>query len=825
MSDRRLPVRSVVPVLRGAALALALALVLPLAALAQEEGYRLPPADVVQILDAPDPPYVRVSPDRESLVLAHRRSMPTIEAMAEPMLRLAGRRINPLTNGSFSPSLITGFSVMRVRDGTELPVDVPHEDGWGFPSFSPDGESFYVTRDTDEGIELWMGSVSGASMWKLGVPPLNGARGSECTWMPDSEHLLCHFVPEGRGAPPAEPRVPSGPVIQEASGRDAPVRTYQDLLEGPHDEALYDYYMTSQPALVEVTTSRVSEVSEPAVYASVSPSPSGEYLLVERRVKPYSYLVTDRRFPLEIEIRDRSGQVVERLHELPIQEEIPIGGVSDDPRSHQWLDGEPHTLLWVEALDDGDTRSPAEERDRVRVLEAPFDGEPEDLVTTELRYSGLVRAEESSLAFMNTFHRPSRTVRTFKVDLAARPLAPELVWERNYEDRYGDPGSPVTRPDGSGDNVMIRDGDWIYLTGSGASEEGDRPFLDRMNVRTGDVERLWRSGPDSYEVVVALLDDGAERIVTRYETVDEPPNYFVRNLSSGERTALTDFPNPHPQLAGVEKRFVTYERDDGVQLSGDVYLPPDYREGERYPAVIWAYPREYSSADIASQVRGSPNRFTRVGGSSHMFFLTQGYVVFDGPAMPIVGGDTANNTYVQQLVASARAAVDQLDEMGVADPDRVGIGGHSYGAFMTANLLAHSDIFRAGIARSGAYNRSLTPFGFQSEQRTFWEAPEIYFAMSPFMHAADLDEPMLMIHGINDNNSGTFPVQSERMYHAVKGLGGTVRLVMLPYESHGYRARESVLHTLHEMLSWFDEYVKNAPPRGVAEEGASGGGR
>ena len=367
--------------------------------------------------------------------------------------------------------------------------------------------------------------------------------------------------------------------------------------------------------------------------------------------------------------------------------------------------------------------------------------------------------------------------------------------------------------DDAGHRLVHQDGDWIFLSGAGASDQGDRPFLDRYNIETGESERLWRAGTDSYETLVAVLDEDATRILTRHESRTQPPNYYVRDLSDGQRTALTRFADPHPQLSGIEKRFVTYERSDGVQLSATLLLPPEYQEGKRLPVVVWAYPREYSNAAVAGQVRGNPNRFTRIGGMSHLFFLTQGYAVFDAATMPIVGGNLANDTYVEQLVASGQAAVDELVEMGVGDRDRIGIGGHSYGAFMTANILAHSDAYRAGIARSGAYNRTLTPFGFQNERRTYWEAPEVYFNMSPFMAADQVNEPILMIHGVADNNSGTFPIQSERMYAALKGNGATARLIMLPNESHGYRARESVMHTLAEMVDWFDLYVKNAEPR------------
>jgi len=261
-------------------------------------------------------------------------------------------------------------------------------------------------------------------------------------------------------------------------------------------------------------------------------------------------------------------------------------------------------------------------------------------------------------------------------------------------------------------------------------------------------------------------------------------------------------------------QFVTYQRKDGVKLSATLYLPPSYKPGTRLPVIMWAYPREFGDPDSASQITGSANRFILVSGYSHQFLLLSGYAVFDNPTMPIVGpGETANDHYVDQLVASAEAAIDKVVEMGIGDRDRIGVGGHSYGAFMTANLLAHSRLFRAGFAESGAYNRSLTPFGFQSERRTFWEVPDLYAKMSPFWFAHQVKDPILLMHGEADDNSGTFPIQSERFYMALKGQGATVRYVTLPFEAHGYAGRETLLHILAERINWFDKYVKNAGPR------------
>ena len=780
-------------------------------ALTAQEGYQLPPQEIVDILDAPQAPSVDVSADGHWLILSHRRNMPSLADMSQPMLRIGGRRINPATNGPFNPSLTTGFSIMRVADGSQRRVALPHEDGWGRASISPNGQNFFMTRATSQRIELWLGDLESATAQQVSGVQLNAAQGDACSWMRDSQQLLCHLVDPFRGPAPVGPMVPSGPIIQETSGVMGMVRTYQDLLKTPFDIVQYDYYMTSIPTLINVRSGSTTPLAEPSIYASFSPSPSGDYFLVRERVKPYSYLVPDGRFAEKISVIERDSKLIRELPNKSLQEAIAIGGVAVGPRRFAWMGGDPHTLSYLEALDGGDPNTEVEHRDRLMRLE--LEGSPQEMLRTEFRFAGL-SISDSRIGFLSEYDQPSRTRRLWRVAIDD-PSDKKLLWERNSEDRYGDPGTPLTMVDDQGNRLVRQDGDWIFLRGNGASDQGDRPFLDRYNIETGESERLWRAGTDSYETMVAVLDAAAARILTRHESKTEPPNFYVRDLSNGQRTALTHFADPHPQLSGIEKRFVTYERSDGVQLSATLLLPPDYEEGQRLPVVVWAYPREYSNAAVAGQVRGNPNRFTRVGGISHLFFLTQGYAVFDAATMPIVGGNLANDTYVTQLVASGQAAVDKLVDLGVGDRDRIGIGGHSYGAFMTANILAHSDAYRAGIARSGAYNRTLTPFGFQNERRTYWEAPEVYFNMSPFMVADKVNEPILMLHGIADNNSGTFPIQSERMYGALKGNGATARLIMLPNESHGYRSRESVMHTLAEMVEWFDQYVKNAEPRSI----------
>ena len=751
-----------------------------------------------------------MSPDRQWLLLLEQRSMPTIAELAQPMLRLAGNRINPRTTGPQLPGAITGLVLKRVADGAERRISVPTPAALSFPSWSPDSRTIAFVQTRDSGLALWVADVASGQTRSLSGPILNATSGPPCQWMPGGGKLLCEFIPDGRGAAPVAPQTPVGPTAQETHGRAAPAPTYEDLLKNANDERLYDYYFTAQLALVDVATGTRTPVGAPAIFNRVDAAPGGEYLLVMRTVRPYSYLVPDGLFPQEVDVWDLKGAVAHHVASLPTGEGIPIRGVRPGPRNITWRPVAAATLVWAEALDGGNPRTRVEHQDRVVTSAAPFT-EQGEVIRLGKRYAG-VRWDTAGTGLLEEFDRERRWVKTWIVG-SARP--PVLLFDRSGEDRYADPGTPLMRPTPAGGAALVRNGDWLYLAGAGASPQGERPFLDRLNLVTKKTERLWRADTVHYESVIALLDDGARGFVTRRESRTEPPNYFVHQGRMALR-ALTAFKDPAPQLTGIQKRLVTYTREDGVPLSGTLYLPPGYVPGSRLPVVMWAYPTEFASATAAGQVTAAPNRFNIIRGPSHLFFLTQGYAVFDDPKMPIIGGDTANNHYVDQLVMNARAAVKAVVDAGVADPERIGVGGHSYGAFMTANLLAHSDLFRAGIARSGAYNRTLTPFGFQNEERTFWQARDIYLRMSPFVYADSINEPILMTHGEADNNSGTFPINSERLFAAIKGLGGTARLVMLPNEAHGYLGRESVLHTLAEMIDWFDRYVKNAKPRPAA---------
>ncbi len=793
------------------------------AAATDDSSYRTPPQVLVDLIDAPATPSVRPDPRREWLLVLQRPNLPPLSELAERELRLGGLRFRPQNNGPSRASYFTGMELLRVsgQPGPRI-SGLPEGARVENVRWSPDGARFAFTNTLTDGIELWVADVATGQTRRLLAGRLNlTAPRMSPLWLSDNRTLVVTLVPDGRGSEPSVSQVPTGPIVRENARQSAPARTFQDLLKNPADEALFEHYLTSQVARVDLD-GKVTPLGNPGIVAKIEPSPDGRHLLVQTLHRPFSYLLPADRFPRRIEVWDLDGKTVHTVADLALQEDMTnaFDSVPRGPRGVSWRDDAPATLVWAEALDDGDATREAAERDRVVLHAAPFQGEPATFATLAFRSSG-VSWGEGGLALVDEFWWKTRKTRTWLI----RPGGgkPELLVDRSFEDRYSDPGFPLTVTNAWGRPVLRKadGGRTIFLAGEGASPEGDRPFLDAFDLTTRKTRRLFHSAAPYYEHPVDLLDAEGRRLLLSRESVDEPANFYVRDLKSGQLTAVTRIPHPTPQLKGIQKELIRYKRADGVQLTATLYTPAGWKPSQGpLPMLFWVYPQEFKTADAAGQVNTSPYFFDRAGNGSPLVWLTLGYAVLDNPSLPIVGeGDKEpNDSYVDQLVASAQAAVDEVVRRGVGDRRRIAIGGHSYGAFTTANLLAHSDLFAAGIAQSGAYNRTLTPFGFQAEERDLWKAAETYIKMSPFMYADKINEPLLLIHGQADNNSGTDPIQSERFFNALKGKGAMARLVMLPLESHGYRGRESVLHALWENYNWLETYVKNRP----AEEKKAG---
>ncbi|PKL77254.1 MAG: S9 family peptidase [Candidatus Melainabacteria bacterium HGW-Melainabacteria-1] len=779
----------------------------------QDITYQAAPAPLDQLLDAPFLPGISLSPDQMRYVLAQQQTLPDLAELAEPELRLAGLRLNPDNTAPSRTWNYVSLSLHQLRPGQadtgQTVAGLPAKPRLANLQWSPDGRWLAFSHSAARSVELWLlDSLSGVARQLPGIS-LNRAYGSPFSWLPDSQGLIVKQVTRTLPLPPAQ-RLPSGPVVTESQSQASPGRTYQDLLRNVDDVARFKHYVHSQLFRVGLD-GQSSKMGSPGLIISFDPSPNGDYLLVRQLLEPFSYAFPASRFPQRVEVWTSKGLMVKNVAELPLADKIPIhfDAVRQGRRGIDWRADAPATLYWREALDGGDPGRKQALRDRLMLWQAPFNGSPRTLLDVSQRIEEVVWGR-ADLALVYTGWYQSRQRELWHLQPDTNQPARKLL-SFSSEDRYQHPGLALTMRTPQGSSVLQTQGQDLFLAGDGAGPDGERPFLDRWNPFTGVKQRLWQSQAPYYERLVQLLDPNSGLLLTRRESVEAPPNYMLRQLGQEQPTPLTNFPHPTPFLASLRKQIIEYTRADGVKLNGTLYLPPGYQPGSGpLPLVMWAYPREFKNSNAAGQVKGSPYSFVRMSPWTPLVFLTQGYAVLDDPAMPIVGEGLTepNDSYLKQLVASAEAAVDKVVEMGVADRKRIAIGGHSYGAFMTVNLLAHSDLFAAGIARSGAYNRTLTPFGFQSEQRTLWQAPEVYLQMSPLLHAEKIKEPLLLIHGEADDNSGTYPMQSQNLFAALKGLGAPVRLVMLPYESHSYRSRESLGHMFWEMTQWLNQHLK-----------------
>jgi dipeptidyl aminopeptidase/acylaminoacyl peptidase len=813
-------------------------------------GYSQPPAPLLDVLRAPSPPSPSVSPSRQSMLLVSWTDYPSIARVSTPFLKLAGTRIETRnhskhdTRGGYGiAACARSMDLVQLPGGASAPLALPAGGCPGAPQWSADGRHFAFANVQRETVELWVGDGKSGALRRVPGVWLNQALGSELQWMPDQKTLLVKAVPAGQGPAPAEPTVPPGPSIQQSGSGAGQSSTYEtrDTLRNPHDEDLFDYYARAQLALVDVASLAVTPVGAPALFNEVEPAPDGQHLLVGRLHKPYSYVNTYERFPHTIEVWKLAGRSktalakpeIKTLADIPLADRVPIAGERTGPRDHAWRPTEPATLVWAEALDGGDWKTQVPHRDKLLLQRAPFSAAPVEIARTQQRFAGLRWGERADTALLEEYDENRHWIKSYIVNVDNPQVAPRLLWDFSSDEKYGNPGRPVYRQRADGGWLLRQDGDAIYLQGMGASPDGDRPFLDKLDLKTLQSQRLFRSDKTAFERFVAFTGPDDSRFLTWHQSVTDAPNAWLRSRGSAvsgaaageaqfasERVAVTHLADPTPAVRSIQKRLVKYKRADGLDLSFTLYTPPGYQEGTRVPTILYAYPLDFADASRAGQVTGSQATFTRL--RQYQLMLLAGYAIIDRASFPIIGDPKrAYDTYLEQLVADAQAAVDEAVRLGVTDPERVGVTGHSHGALMTVNLLAHSPLFRAGVATSGSYNKTLTPFGFQSERRSVWEAPEVYTKASPFFYADKIKTPLLIVHGADDANPGTTPLQASKLFEAVRGNGGTTRLVMLPFEPHWYTALESNEQLVYEMVNWFDRYVKNAPPRAALPAAAA----
>ena len=780
-------------------------------------SYQRPPDEILDLVDIQLAPSVLLDDNKEYMVLLYRNAFKSIDELSQTELRLAGLRIDPKTNIGSRVNYSNNIEIKNIKVKNSEPIQVkglPENPRLSNFTRSPDYKKIALTNTTSNGVEVWVLDLQSKTLNKLTDATVNANLRDAINWFEDGKSLLVKMVmKDKKELINTKTAIPSGPTISVNKGKKAQNRTYQDLLKNKNDEHNFEQLAYSEIYKISLDGNKVKWL-ESAMYDNITFSPDGNYVMVSTVEKPFSYLVTYRRFPSKTIIYAKDAKKIETVLEVPLIEDLPKGFMSTRTgrRNLSWRNDKPATLVYAEALDGGDPEKKVAYRDEVFQLEAPFNGNPKSILKTINRFSN-IRWANDNLAIANDYWWNTRNTKTYVFNPSNAAQKPEIISDRSRQDRYSDPGNFVTKRNKFGSYVIALAGNNAFLIGDGFSEKGQFPFVNKINLKTKKTKKVYTSTFTNKLEDLNDYDVEKNQLLVRIESQSEYPNYYFRDLKKGKLTQLTNFKNPFKSIENVDKEVITYKREDGLELSGTLYLPVGYDKStkEKMPMILWAYPREYKDKTSAAQNTQNPNTFTYPNYGSPIYWVTRGYVVLANAAFPIVGEADAqpNDSFRSQLVSNAKAAIDAVDQLGYIDRNRVAVGGHSYGAFMVANLLSHSDLFADGIARSGAYNRTLTPFGFQSEERSYWEAPEVYYTMSPFMHADKMKTPLLLIHGEADNNSGTYPMQSERYFNALKGLGATVRLVILPKESHGYRAKESILHLLWEQDEWLEQYVKN----------------
>lgn len=786
--------------------------------MAQENlTYQVPPKSILELADYERAPQVSIDTKKKYMLLTYRSTYKTLEDLNQLEMSMGGLRIDPVTNIGSATNYINNLKVRKISAKEPLQVKgLPANPRISFVAWSPNETKIAFTHTSLTGVELWVLDLVTAQANRLTEPVVNANLGNPFNWYRDSKQLLVRMLPSNRPAlidPKKE--LPNGPVVSVSDGSTSQNRTYPDLLKNASDEANFVTLATSELYTLNLNGEKKLFKSKD-MYAFESFSPDGNFVLLTSICKPFSYVVPLNRFPQTTIVYDLNGKKLKTVNEVPLSEVLPKGfmAVRTGKRQMNWRADELSTLFYVEALDAGNPQIQTDYRDAVYQWKAPFVDNPVLLTKTAQRFMNIIWGNATTAIVQDEWY-DTRNEKTYLINPSNPNETPQVIDDRNFQDLHADKGHFETWKNKYGKYVLaIADG-CLFRIGEGHTPKGQFPFIDELNLKTLETKRLYQSVyTDKMEEIFDIENFKKGEALVRIQSKNEYPNYYFRNFRQKEAlTQLTHFINPFESIKDVYKELIKYKRADGVELSGTLYLPVGYdrkAKTKKLPLLIWAYPAEYKDKNSAGQSTANPNEFTYPYYGSFVFWVTRGYAVLDDAAFPIIGEGKSepNDNFIEQLVSNAKAAIDAVDSLGFINRTKVAVGGHSYGAFMTANLLTHCNLFACGIARSGAYNRTLTPFGFQSEQRNYWDAPEVYNTMSPFMNADKMKTPMLLVHGEADNNPGTFTLQTERYFQALKGLGAPARMLILPKEQHAYVAYENILHLLWEQDCFLEKYLK-----------------
>ena len=778
--------------------------------------FQKPSKEILDLADYTRAPSVSIDSKAENMLFIYRNTYKTLEDLNQEEIRLGGLRINPNTNISSATNFSSKLTLRKFSSNEEITIaGMPEFAKISGISWSPNEQKIAFLNTTSNAVDLWIIDVEKAIAKKINSQPLNVNSGQAFTWFPNSKSLLVKMVPKNsRLLVDSKKNLTTGPTISNSESTKSQNRTYQDLLKNPTDELNFDILLSAELHIIDLEgNDKIFRTTD--LYIDEKISPDGNFVMISTLEKPYSYIVPYNRFPTRTIIYSSAGNLIKEIDYSPLNEVIAKGfmAVKKGKRNINWRNDKAASVVYVEAIDEGNPENKVAFRDEVFEWEAPFNAPAKSILKTQQRFNGITWGNDTLAIASDTWY-DTRNERTYLFNPSNNLQKPRIIFDRNYQDVYSNPGSFSTEKNIFGRQVLVIQNTSAYLIGEGYTEKGQFPFIDKYDLSTLKAQRVYQSKYiDKQENIVDITDFRSLKALVLIQSKNEYPNYFIRSLNKkGTLTQITNFKNPFESISKVSKEIIKYKRKDGVDLSGTLYLPAGYDKTnkQKLPLLIWAYPQEFKDKSTAGQTTTNPNEFTFPYYGSFVYWVTKGYAVLDDAAFPIIGEGAMepNDNFLEQLVDNAEAAINAVDNLGYIDKSKVAVGGHSYGAFMTANLLTHSKLFACGIARSGAYNRTLTPFGFQSEQRNYWEIPNTYNAMSPFMNADKMKTPMLLVHGDSDNNPGTFTLQTERYFQALKGLGAPVRMVLLPKEAHGYVAKENIFHLLWEQEQFLDKYLK-----------------